>query len=167
MIAVLVVLGVGGSAFAFMKLRGSSDLLMRQVPAGADVVATVYLDPAASQKVNLFRMTGRFPLLGSESDLTQQLDTMLDQAGRPVGLDHNDFDWIGSQAAVVVDLAGASTPNTEVLIDVDDVDAATGDVGEGPHGRRHLGWDRLAHHVLQGRRRDVLVGGRGGLRVRR
>jgi hypothetical protein len=97
---------------------------MRQVPAGAEVVATIYLDPAASQKVNLFRMTDRFPVLGSGSDLTQQLNTMLDQAGQQVGLDHNDFDWIGSQAAVVVDLAGASTPNVEVLIDVEDIDAA-------------------------------------------
>lgn len=123
-IAVLVVVGIGGVAIAFVKLRGSSDALMRQVPAGAEVVATIYLDPAASQKVNLFRMTGRFPALGSESDLTQRLNTMLDQIGQPVGLDHNDFDWIGSQAAVVVDLAGAATPNVEVLIDVEDIDAA-------------------------------------------
>ncbi|MGZ8652819.1 MAG: DUF3352 domain-containing protein [Actinomycetota bacterium] len=130
-IAVFVVLGAGGAAFAFMKLRGSPDLLMRQVPAGADVVATIYLDPAASQKLNLFRMTGRFPVLGSESDLTQRLDTLLDEVGQAVGLDHNDFDWIGSQAAVVVDLPGGSTPNFEILIDVDDIDAAKATLAEG------------------------------------
>lgn len=133
-IAVFVVLGAGGAAFAFMQLRGSSDLLMRQVPAGADVVATIYLDPAASQKLNLFRMTDRFPVLGSESDLTQRLRTLLDQAGRSVGLDHNDFGWIGSQAAVVVDLPGASTPNIEVLLDVSDLDAAKATLEKGLSG---------------------------------
>lgn len=124
-VAALVVLAAGGAAFAFMQLRGSSDVLMSQVPASADLVATVYLNPAASQKVNLFRMTDQFPALGSESDLTQRLNTLLDQAGLAVGLNHNDFQWIGSQAAVVVDFPGAATPNIEVLINVDDVGAAT------------------------------------------
>ena len=123
-VAVLVVIAAGGAAFAFMQLRGSSDTLMHQVPASADMVATVYLDPAASQKVNLFRMTDQFPVLGSESDLTQRLNTLFDQAGVSMGLNHNDFQWLGSQAAVVVDFPGAATPNIEVLINVDDVDAA-------------------------------------------
>ena len=123
-VAGLVVIAAGGAAFAFMQLRGSSDSLMHQVPASADIVATVYLDPAASQKVNLFRMTDQFPVLGSESDLTQRLNTLLDQAGVSVGLNHNDFQWLGSQAAVVVDFPGAATPNIEVLINVDDVGAA-------------------------------------------
>ena len=124
-VAGLVVIAAGGAAFAFMQLRGSSDALMHQVPASADIVATVYLDPAASQKVNLFRMTDQFPVLGSESDLTQRLNTILD--GEPLaslGLNHNDVQWLGSQAAVVVDFPGAATPNIEVLINVDDVGAA-------------------------------------------
>lgn len=123
-VAVLVVLAAGGAAFAFFQLRGSSDMLVSQVPASADIVATIYLNPAAGQKVNLFRMTDQFPVLGSESDLTQRLNTMLDQAGQAVGLNHNDFQWLGSQAAVVVDFPGATTPNIEVLINVDDVSAA-------------------------------------------
>jgi uncharacterized protein DUF3352 len=123
-VAVLVVIAAGGAAFAFFQLKGSSDALMSQIPASADIVATVYLDPAASQKVNLFRMTDKFPILGSESDLTQRLHTLLDQAGQSVGLNHNDFQWIGSQAAVVVDFPGAAAPNVEVLINVDDTSAA-------------------------------------------
>ncbi|MEA2579206.1 MAG: hypothetical protein QOE83_98 [Actinomycetota bacterium] len=123
-IAALVVVGAGGAAFAFMQLRGSSDMLMRQVPASADIVATVYLDPAAGQKMNLFRMTDQFPVLGSESDIKQRLNTVLDQAGQGMGLNHSDFQWLGSQAAVVVDFPGAASPNIEVLINVDDVDAA-------------------------------------------
>jgi len=123
-VAALVVLAAGGAAFAFMQLRGSSDTLMSQVPASADIVATVYLNPAASQKVNLFRMTDQFPVLGSEADLTQRLNTTLDQAGQAMGLNHNDFQWLGSQAAVIVDFPGATTPNIEVLINVDDVSAA-------------------------------------------
>ena len=123
-LAAIVVVGAGGAAFAFFQLRGSSDMLMSQVPASADLVATVYLNPAASQKVDLFRMTDKFPVLGSESDLTQRLNTYLDQAGQSVGLNHNDFQWIGSQAAVVVDLPGAAAPNIEVLINVDDMAAA-------------------------------------------
>ena len=139
-VAALVVVGAGGAAFAFFQLRGSSDVLMSQVPASADFVATVYLNPAASQKVDLFRMTDKFPVLGSESDLTQRLNTYLDQAGQSVGLNHNDFQWIGSQAAVVVDLPGAAAPNIEVLINVDDMSAAKATLAKARSNPGLSGW---------------------------
>ncbi len=139
-VAALVVVGAGGAAFAFFQLRGSSDVLMSQVPASADFVATAYLNPAASQKVDLFRMTDKFPVLGSESDLTQRLNTYLDQAGQSVGLNHNDFQWIGSQAAVVVDLPGAAAPNIEVLINVDDMSAAKATLAKARSNPGLSGW---------------------------
>ena len=139
-VAALVAVGAGGAAFAFFQLRGSSDVLMSQVPASADFVATVYLNPAASQKVDLFRMTDKFPVLGSESDLTQRLNTYLDQAGQSVGLNHNDFQWIGSQAAVVVDLPGAAAPNIEVLVNVDEMSAAKATLTKARSNPGLTGW---------------------------
>ena len=139
-LAALVVVAAGGAAFAFFQLRGSSDMLMSQVPGSADIVATVYLNPAAGQKVDLFRMTEKFPVLGSESDLTQRLNTALDSAGQSVGLNHNDFQWIGSQAAVVVDFPGAAAPNIEVLINVDDLSAAKAALAKARSNPGLSGW---------------------------
>jgi len=51
--AVLVLVGAAGAA-AFMLLRGSSEAILDKVPASADVVVTANLDPAASQKLNLY-----------------------------------------------------------------------------------------------------------------
>lgn len=56
-IAVASVVGLAGFAAAasFMALRGSGEALASKIPADTDIVVTAYLDPAASQKVNLFR----------------------------------------------------------------------------------------------------------------
>src|SRR5215203_933576 len=75
---VATVLFVGGAAAAFFSLRGAPETVLDKVPSTADAVVVAHLDPAASQKMNLFRMSEKFPALGSWADLTQKLDAMLD-----------------------------------------------------------------------------------------
>ena len=71
-IAVAAAVGLAGVAAAasFVALSGSSETLTTKLPADTDVVVTAYLDPAASQKVNLFRLTSAFPTLGAEPEVT-------------------------------------------------------------------------------------------------
>src|SRR6476661_6815734 len=55
--AAVLILGVAAASAAYFLLRGSSEAVLNKVPSGADFVAVAHLDPAASQKMNLFRMT--------------------------------------------------------------------------------------------------------------
>jgi len=99
----LVVAGGGGAA-AFLAMRGSDAKVLSLVPASADVVVTAELDPAASQKLNLFRLAHAFPALADDQKLGSQVDDALDQALEGVGLDHTDLQgWLGSEVAVSVD----------------------------------------------------------------
>jgi len=127
LVAFALLLG-GGAAVAFIKMRGSGEQLLSKVPASSDVVFTVYLDPSAGQKANLFLLSSRFPALGSEQQLTTRFQQTLDQALASTGLRHTDLSWVGDQVAFVLDVpasigAGAS-PSYAALIDTNDEGAA-------------------------------------------
>jgi len=121
--AVLIVAGAAG-ATAFLMLRGSGEVILDKVPADADVVVTAYLDPAASQKVNLLRMTSKFPALGDETKLRDRLNEGLDQILGDVGMNHEDLAWVGPELGLYVEVHGANDVSYAVLIAADDTDAA-------------------------------------------
>jgi Protein of unknown function (DUF3352) len=121
--AILVIVGAGAAA-AFLMLRGSGEAVLDKVPANADVVVTAYLDPAASQKVNLLRMASRFPDLGDEDQLRQQLNDALDQLLSDVGMTHEDLDWVGSEVGFYVEVRSVDEVNYALIIAADDEDAA-------------------------------------------
>jgi Protein of unknown function (DUF3352) len=118
----------GGAAAAFMKMRGSGEVLFSKVPASSDVVFTVYLDPSAGQKANLFMLASKFPALGSEPQLVSRFQDVLDQGIASTGLGHDDLSWVGDQMAFVADapssLSAGSAPSFALLIDTNDGDAA-------------------------------------------
>jgi len=122
--AVLVLAGAAGAA-AFMLLRGSSEAILGKVPASADVVVTANLDPAAGQKVNLLRIASRFPALGGQDQLRQQLNQTLDGLLRDVGMTHEDVQWVGSEVGLYVDVKSAQDTTYAVLLTTDDEGAAT------------------------------------------
>jgi hypothetical protein len=131
-IAVLVAFALAagtGAAAAFMKMRGSGEVLFSKVPASTDVVATVYLDPSAGQKANLFMLTSKFPALGSQQQLSAEVREAIDGGMFASGLGHVDLSWVGDQVAFIADvpssLSAASAPTFAVLIDTDDDGAAT------------------------------------------
>ena len=125
-IAVASVVGLAGIAAAssFAALRGSSETLMAKLPADADLVATAYLDPAASQKVNLFRLTSSFPSLGDESQVTGRAGAWVDSVLAGAGLTHDDLGWVGSQVAVAVDVRSLGLPSVALMLDTRDEGAA-------------------------------------------
>lgn len=122
--AAVLLLGVVAAAAAFLSLRGSPEAVLDKVPSGADAVVVAHLDPAASQKMNLFRMASRFPDLGSEEALSQKLDGFLDEALRGSGLTRDDLGWVGGELGGYVTIKGAA-PEYAVLIASDDDDAAS------------------------------------------
>jgi hypothetical protein len=121
--AVLIVAGAAGAA-AFLMLRGSGEVLLDKVPADADVVVTAYLDPAASQKLNLLRMASKFPDLGDPEQLSQKLNETLDSALSGVGMSHDDVGWIGSQVGLFVEVRSPDDVSIAFLLATDDEDAA-------------------------------------------
>ncbi|MDP9300718.1 MAG: DUF3352 domain-containing protein [Actinomycetota bacterium] len=120
---VLVLAGAAGAA-GFMLLRGSGEAILGKIPASADVVVTANLDPAAGQKVNLLRIASRFPALGGQDQLQQQLNQSLDDLLRDVGMTHEDVQWVGSEVGLYVDVKSAQETSYAVLIATDDEDAA-------------------------------------------
>jgi hypothetical protein len=123
-IATVLVLGVVGAAATYFKLRGSHEAVLDKVPIGADAVVVAHLDPAASQKMNLFRMASKFPDLGAEQQLKQKLNTMLDDALTGSGLTHDDLGWVGGEIGGYITIDGAG-PSYAVLIATDDDGAAS------------------------------------------
>jgi hypothetical protein len=99
-----IVAAGGGAAAAFLATRGSDAKVLTLIPSSSDVVVTAELDPAASQKLNLFRLAHAFPALADDQKLGSQVDDALDQALEGVGLDHSDLQgWLGGEVAVSVD----------------------------------------------------------------
>jgi hypothetical protein len=122
--AVLALLVAGGGAAACLRLRGAPEELLGELPASTDLVVVAYLDPAASQKLNLLRLQSRFPSLASSQHLREQVDAALDSALRGSGLDHDDLDWVGSEVALAVDIPASGEPRFAILLTADDTGAA-------------------------------------------
>src|SRR4029079_6520527 len=122
-VAFALVLVFSAGAFAYFKLRGGPGVVLDMVPANADVVFVAHLAPAASQKANLFRMTEKFPDLGSREELTQRFNELVDQALSGSGLTHDDLGWIGGEAGGFVDV-GVGAPTYGLIVSVDDERAA-------------------------------------------
>ena len=137
MIAVASVVGLAGIAAAtsFIALRGSSETLTTKLPADTDVVVTAYLDPAASQKVNLFRLTSAFPSLGDEATVTGRAGDWVDSMLQATGLRRDDLGWVGSQVAVAVDVRPDGMPAIAMLLDATneaDAEASLRTLRDGP-----------------------------------
>jgi hypothetical protein len=122
--AIVALLLLGGAAAAFVLFRGASEKVLDHVPASTDVVAVAYLDPAASQKLNLLRMASRFPSLGSSQQLTDKVNEQIDLALEGTGLDHADLGWVGSEIGVAVDVPDLSSPHAALLVATKDTRAA-------------------------------------------
>jgi hypothetical protein len=122
-IAAAVVL-VGGAAAAFLSMRGSNEELLTRLPADTQLVVTAYLDPSAGQKANLFRLTERFPALGSREQLTDRFDQLLDSVLPQSGLTRDDLDWIGVEVAFAGSIGKDGSPSGGILIDADDESGA-------------------------------------------
>src|SRR3954464_11622075 len=77
--------------------RSAARRVLDKIPTDADAVVVGHLDPAASQKMNLFRTASKFPDVGTGQVLTQKLDGMLDDGLSASGLTHEDLGWVGGE----------------------------------------------------------------------
>ena len=119
----VVLLGGAAGAAGYLFLRGAPEAVLDKVPASADVVVVAHLDPAASQKMNLFRMAEKFPALGSREELTRLFNDALDGVLSGSGLSHEDLSWVGGEAGGYVDI-GLGTPTYAIMFATDDEAAA-------------------------------------------
>ncbi|HLB40129.1 MAG TPA: hypothetical protein VJM84_06715, partial [Actinomycetota bacterium] len=110
----VVLLGGAAGAAGYLFLRGAPEAVLDKVPASADVVVVAHLDPAASQKMNLFRMAEKFPALGSREELTRLFNDALDGVLSGSGLSHEDLSWVGGEAGGYVDI-GLGTPTYAIM----------------------------------------------------
>jgi hypothetical protein len=90
-------------AAVLFVLRGTGDVLAQQVPDDAMMYATAYLDPSATQKINLNSLLDKFPAWDSEQ-FSGQLDDTLSQAfsGSEMSWEEDVQPWIGTQVGLVV-----------------------------------------------------------------
>lgn len=143
-IAIALVMVLGGGSFALVALRGSGDVLTNIAPADTDVYATISLDPALRQKLNLRGLVNKFPALGSDGQITQQINKLLDQAFQGSGLmfPKDVRPWLGSQVAVVE--RSVSQPQVAVLVASKDDGAAEAAVDKARTGSagRSFTWTR-------------------------
>jgi hypothetical protein len=106
-------------------MRGPNAELLELVPASSEVVVTASLDPSAGQKMNLLALAHRFPALGDDRDLRQQVNRALDEALQGSGLSHDDvLPWLGSEVAIVVDFSSNAEVTTSALLASTDDGAA-------------------------------------------
>lgn len=120
----LLLVGSGAVAGVLYAIRGTSDVLIAKVPADTLAYATVYLDPAAGQKINVARLAEKFPALRGEG-LAGSLDELMDAAleGTDMSFANDIQPWMGSQAAVIIVMDG-DAPGVALLVDSRDDDAA-------------------------------------------
>src|SRR5207249_3177954 len=76
----VALLAISGGLLVFFALRGTGDVLTRMAPSDTLAYATVYLDPAAGQKLNLRNLADKFPGLADRAALDRRINGMLDQA---------------------------------------------------------------------------------------
>lgn len=97
---------------------GSADM-SNEVPSNTLAFATAYLNPSASQKLNLLSLAEKFPGVTSQSTATSTLNTYINQAFHGSGLNYTKDvqPWLGGTIAVYVTPSSSATnPNVGVLI---------------------------------------------------
>ena len=136
--AVLTVLAGGaavaiaGTAYATASfLSGGGAQPEEVLPAEVVAMAKVDLDPAAGQKIAVYRLAQRFPSLKddvtSEDDVKDQLLTSLFEDVPDVDYDRDIAPWIGDRAAVAALPSGGTEPKVLVAVaytDREEADAA-------------------------------------------
>jgi hypothetical protein len=158
--AALVVLAIGAVASAMFLLRGTGDVLTRMAPADSSVYATVYLDPALKQKMNIRGLLAKFPATRTSSNLqstiAKEVDHLLSGTGLTYGSDVKS--WLGTQIGVVVWMSGGSEKVAVLVASKDDgaAEAALAKFRKGPRGLEET-WKEETHDGV-----TVSVGSRLG-----
>jgi hypothetical protein len=138
-VAAVLTVALLGAGYALYSLRGTGDVLAGVVPGDTDVYVTVYLDPSASQKLNLKRLVGAFPQLeGVEQGGVQQVvNGFLSSVGSGLSFESDVQPWLGSQVAFAGRIE-RGTNGAVLIASKDDAAArrALAKFRKGPRGKR-------------------------------
>jgi uncharacterized protein DUF3352 len=142
---VLVIAGIAAGAVVYM-LRGSPEKVASKLPADTTAAFAAYLDPSASQKVNLLRLAHRFPALSSDQRVGDTIDAALDDALGGTGLTSGDVEsWVGAEVGLGVRFDGQAVEAVAVLDSGDD-DAAQASLDKVRAARSELQWSSVGYH---------------------
>jgi hypothetical protein len=150
LIAAIVALGIALPVGAYLGLgfiRGASNTQDAMAPGDADLFATVFLDPSATQKVNLLQLAHRFPGAQTDADLEHKIAQLLDRGLQDSGLSYESDvkPWLGGQASIELRFPDGAEPTGAALIASRDDAAAQKALDK---ARTHLtggAWSRRAH----------------------
>ena len=112
-VAGLVVLAA--AAGALLLILKPTTTIDKMVPASMDVYGLAYLDPSATQKLNLMQAVHRFP----DTSTDQKIDDLLDKAFKDSGLTFSGDikPWLGAQIGFALQLPkDSSQPPVAVLV---------------------------------------------------
>lgn len=135
----LLLIAAGAAATVMIALRGTSDVLLNKAPDDSLIYATVYLDPAASQKMNIESLLGKFPNVGN-ADFDQQFSNFMNNAFSGTGLDYETDvkPWLGTQMGAVV-VPSMNEPGVAALLASKDDGAAEAALAKMKTGDRYAG----------------------------
>lgn len=121
--AVLAVLVAGTGVAAYRTLSGGGPQPETLVPANSFAFAKVDLDPAAKEKVAIYRFSRKFagsPTAAggvrAEDVRDVLLRSVVDSAGEGVSYDADVKPWLGDRAAVAGFLDAAGRPQAELVL---------------------------------------------------
>jgi hypothetical protein len=105
--ATVLAAGVGGAAYAVVSFLSGGGTQPEQVlPAGAVAFAKIDLDPAANQKVAVYKLTRKFPQLarqnGDEERALKDSVVASGFEGTELSYDRDIKPWLGDRAAFAV-----------------------------------------------------------------
>jgi hypothetical protein len=130
LLLVLALLVLGGGAYAayakVLKPSGASP--EEATPADAVAFGKVDLDPAAGQKLAVYRLAKRFPKTEVKSDKSvtdDLLKSVFSSAGDAVDYERDIKPWIGKRAAIAgIPGKPGEDPHPLIVVQYDDKDAA-------------------------------------------
>ena len=129
-IGLIVVLLVGGGAFAAMKFLGpKEDDAIELAPQSSFFYANLFLDPSSSQKMALEDLLAHFPEAGTPEEAERRLDELLTDAlaDSPLNYVEDVKPWVGDQIAFLAvgpeEMEPRGTPPVAALITSEDTDA--------------------------------------------
>lgn len=136
--AVVGVLGVAGAgAVAAFALSGGGTQPEDVLPANAILFAKLDLDPAAGQKLNVYRLSQRFPEAARELEGEQTLrDDLLRQLfeGQDIDYDRQVAPWLGDRVGIAAVPSGGEEPDVVAALaytDRGEAERALGELGNG------------------------------------
>ncbi|MDQ1374652.1 MAG: hypothetical protein QOJ09_1990 [Actinomycetota bacterium] len=119
--------GVAYAGYSALAPQGHSP--EQVLPLGTAAFAKVDLDPSATQKIAVYRLSKRFPKTHVKSDHSVKDDLLADvfkAAGQEVDYRRDIKPWIGDRAAIgVVPGAAGDSPHPLVAVEFKDKNAAT------------------------------------------